>query len=150
MLTSISTPMAILLGGFITGTLDIGAAALINGRNPLAVLVYVASGVLGKPAFQGGLGTAALGMVLQWLMSLVIAALFVLAANRVPLLKQHWIVAGLAYGVGVFVVMNYVVVPLSEVARMPQFTAWTFAGNLLAMLGFGLMVAFFARATLPG
>jgi len=148
MLTSISTPMAILLGGFITGTLDIGAAALINGRHPLAVLAYVASGVLGKSAFQGGLGTAALGMVLQWLMSLLIAAVFVLAANRVPLLKQHWIVAGLAYGVGVFVVMNYVVVPLSEVARMPQFTTWTFAGNLLAMLGFGLMVAFFARATI--
>lgn len=147
MLTSISTPIAILLGGFITGTLDIGAAALINGRNPLAVLAYVASGVLGKPAFQGGLGTAALGMVLQWLMSLVIAAVFVLASNRVPLLKQHWILAGLTYGVGVFVVMNYVVVPLSEVARMPQFTAWTFAGNLLAMLGFGLLVAFFARAT---
>ncbi|MBV8838534.1 MAG: hypothetical protein JO000_18520, partial [Alphaproteobacteria bacterium] len=54
MFTSLSTPMAILLGGFITGTLDIGAAALINGRNPLAVLVYVASGVLGRPAFQGG------------------------------------------------------------------------------------------------
>ncbi len=148
MLTSISTPMAILLGGFVTGTLDIGAAALINGRNPLAVLMFVASGLLGKSAFQGGLGTAALGMVLQWLMSLVIAAVFVLAANRLPLLKQHWIVAGLAYGVGIFVVMNYVVVPLSEVARLPQFTAWTFAGNLLAMLGFGLMVAFFARAAI--
>ena len=148
MFTSLSTPMAILLGGFITGTLDIGAAALINGRNPLAVLVYVASGVLGRPAFQGGLGTAALGMVLQWLMSLIIAAVFVLASNRLPLLKQQWIVAGLAYGVGVFVVMNYVVVPLSEVARMPQFTAWTFAGNLIAMLGFGLLVAFFARATI--
>jgi hypothetical protein len=50
----------------------------------------------------------------------------------------------------VFVVMNYVVVPLSEIGRMPQFTAWTFAENLAAMLGFGLLVAFLARSSLPG
>jgi|SRR5581483_7200778 len=148
MLTSLSTPIAILFSGLVAGTLDIGAAALINGRNPLVILAFIASGLLGKSAFQGGLGTVTLGLFLQWLMSLVIAAAFVLASNRLPVLKLHWISTGLAYGVGVFVVMNYVVVPLSEIARMPQFTAWTFAGNLLAMLGFGLLVAFFARATI--
>jgi hypothetical protein len=40
-------------------------------------------------------------------------------------------------------------VPLSEVARLPQFTAWTLGGNLLAMLGFGVLIAFFARYALP-
>jgi len=53
-------------------------------------------------------------------------------------------------GVGIFVVMNYLVVPLSEIGRLPQFTAWTFGGNLVAMLGFGLMIAFFARGSLSG
>jgi glycopeptide antibiotics resistance protein len=43
------------------------------------------------------------------------------------------------------VVMNYVAVPLSEIGRIPQFTSWTFSGNVLAMLGFGLLIAFFAR-----
>jgi uncharacterized membrane protein YagU involved in acid resistance len=150
MTVSFSTPVAILLGGLITGTLDIGAAALINGRSPLVILMVIASGLLGKGSFQGGLPAVLLGLVLQWLMSLVIAAIYVLASNRIPELKLHWIAGGLAYGVGIFVVMNYVVVPLSEIGRMPQFTAWTFGGNALAMLAFGLLIAFFARGSLPG
>jgi uncharacterized membrane protein YagU involved in acid resistance len=147
---SFSTPVAILLGGLIAGTLDIGAAALINGRSPLVILLGIASGLLGKASFQGGLPTLVLGLGLQWLMSLIIAAVYVLVSNRIPELKQHWIAGGLAYGVGIFVVMNYMVVPLSEIGRIPQFTSWTFGGNVLAMLGFGLLIAFFARRSLSG
>jgi uncharacterized membrane protein YagU involved in acid resistance len=149
MTMSFSTPIAILLGGLIAGTLDIGAAALINARSPLVILLVIASGLLGKASFQGGLPAVILGLVLQWLMSLIIAAIYVLVSNRIPELKQHWIAGGLAYGVAVFVVMNYIVVPFSEIGRMPQFTAATFGGNLLAMLGFGLLIAFFARSSLP-
>jgi uncharacterized membrane protein YagU involved in acid resistance len=145
MMMTFSTPTAIVLGGLIAGTLDIVAAALINGRNPLVILLVIASGLLGKSSFQGGVPAVTLGLMLQWLMSLIIAAIYVLAANRFSELKPHWIAGGLAYGVAIFVVMNYVVVPLSEIGRAPQFTAWTLAGNLLAMLGFGLLVAFFAR-----
>lgn len=140
-----STLIAILLGGLIAGTLDIGAAALINGVNPIVILLVVASGVLGNAAFHGGLPAAGLGILLQWAMSLLIAAVYVLASNRLPVLKRHWLAGGLAYGVGVFIVMNFLVMPLSAVGRMPQFTTLTFAGNVLAMLAFGLLVAFFAR-----
>jgi len=42
--------------------------------------------------------------------------------------------------------MNYVVLPLSALGRTPHFTASRLAGNLLAMLLFGVIVAFFARA----
>lgn len=150
MVMSFSTPIAILLAGLIAGTLDIGAAALINGRNPLVILLYISSGLLGKASFQSGLPAVALGLLLQWLMSLAIAAVYVLASNRFPELKPYWIAGGLVYGVGIFLVMNYAAVPLSEIARLPQFTAWTFGGNLLAMLGFGVLVAFFARNTLSG
>ena len=150
MTASFSTPVAILLGGLIAGTLDIGAAAFINGRSPLVILLVIASGLLGKASFQGGLPAVILGLALQWLMSLIIAAIYVLVSNRIVELKQHWIAGGLAYGIGVFVVMNYVVVPLSEIGRIPQFTAWTLGGNLLAMLGFGLLIAFFARGSVPG
>jgi uncharacterized membrane protein YagU involved in acid resistance len=150
MTMSFSTPVAILLGGLIAGTLDIGAAALINGRSPLVILLVIASGLLGKASFQGGLPAVVLGLALQWLMSLIIAAIYVLVSNRIPELKRHWIAGGLAYGVGIFVVMNYVVVPLSRIGRIPQFSAWTFGGNTLAMLGFGLLIAFFARSSLSG
>src|SRR5438552_2068657 len=60
-------------------------------------------------------------------------------------LKRWWIAGGLAYGVGIFFVMNYVVVPLSAVHRVPHFTVQTFVENMLAMLLFGVIVAWFGR-----
>ncbi|MGH8122274.1 MAG: hypothetical protein ACREPT_05835 [Rudaea sp.] len=136
---------AIAAGGFIAGTLDIGAAALINRLSPFVILQVVARGVLGKASYSGGASSAALGMVLQWAMSLVIASIFVFAATRVPILRRRWIVAGLGYGVVVFFVMNYVVMPLSIIGSSPHFSAAAFALNMSAMLLFGLIIAFFAQ-----
>jgi len=136
---------AILAGGLVAGTVDIGAAALINGVSPAFIVRFVAGGVLGKDALAGGVEVAILGIALQLAMSLIIAGIYVVAARRISSLRRHWIVAGLAYGVGVFVVMNYVVVPLSAWSRWPRFTPASFAWNMLAMLLFGAIVAFFAR-----
>ncbi|MHB8528423.1 MAG: hypothetical protein ACYC8V_02800 [Caulobacteraceae bacterium] len=145
MKTRPSAARAIALGGFVAGTIDIGAAALINGRSPVFILRAIAGGVLGMATFADGAAAAFLGLFLQWAMSLLIAAIFVGACRRRPVLERIWIAGGLAYGAGIFVVMNFVVVPLSAYARMPRFTALKAAENLLAMLLFGLIVAFFAR-----
>ena len=142
--TSRPSLAAIVRGGLVAGTLDIFAAALINRISPLIILRAIASGLLGRAAFQGGLPVSLLGLVLQWAMSLLIAGIFVLAARRLSWLRRAWVVAGLLYGVVVFVVMEFVVVPLSA-AMKPHFSALSFAENLLAMLLFGLLVAFFAR-----
>jgi len=45
----------------------------------------------------------------------------------------------------IFFVMNYVVVPLSMVGHRPRLTPRHFAEDMLAMLLFGLIIAFFAR-----
>jgi hypothetical protein len=136
---------AILLGGFVAGTVDVGAAALINLLSPIRILQFIAGGLLGKAALSGGIPVALLGLVLQWLMAMIIAAVYVLAASWLPVLGRRWIAFGLAYGVVVFFVMNYVVVPLSAWARWPHFTPYSFTANMAAMLLFGLIVAFFAR-----
>jgi hypothetical protein len=143
-----STETAILLGGVVAGTIDIGAASAINGFiDPLRILKFIAAGLIGLPAAHaGGIETAALGYALQIGMALIIAAVFVLASNAVPLLKRNWLPAGLAYGVGVYFVMTYVVVPLSRIGAAPSFEWRGFALNLLAMLLFGTIVAWFARA----
>jgi hypothetical protein len=135
----------ILLGGIIAGTLDIGAASLINGAKPTRILQAIASGLLGKSAFDGNSATVELGLVLQWAMSIIIASIFVLAAQWRPVFKRHWIKAGLAYGVVVFLVMNYVVLPLSAIGHAPRFRVVHFAEDIVAMLLFGIVVAFFAR-----
>lgn len=139
---------AILLGGFIAGTIDIGAAALINWVSPLLILRFIAGGLLGKAALAGGAPVELLGLVLQWVMSLLIAAVCVVACGWLPSLRRRWVGGGLTYGVIIFFVMNYAVVPLSAWARWPHFTADKFAEILLAMLLFGLIVAFFAQRSI--
>jgi hypothetical protein len=137
--------LAILLGGLVAGTIDIGAAALINFVSPVRILHFIAGGLLGKPALAGGASIALLGLGLQWAMSLIIAAVYVLAVRWLPVLQRRWIMGGLAYGVVTFFVMNYVVVPLSAWAKWPTFTAEKFVENMLAMLLFGLIVTYFAQ-----
>ncbi|HJU26699.1 MAG TPA: hypothetical protein VJ722_08495 [Rhodanobacteraceae bacterium] len=143
-----ATVRAILAGGLIAGTIDVGAAALINWINPLFVLRFIAGGLLGKAALQGGLPAAAWGMLLQWLMSLLIAAIFVIAALRLRWLTARPILSGLAYGVVIYFVMNYVVMPLSAWHRVPPFRLLSFVENLVAMLVFGLIISFCARSAL--
>jgi hypothetical protein len=137
----------ILLCGVIAGTIDLGAATLISGRSPVFILHAIAGGLIGKDAaFSGGTSTAVLGLLLQWVMSILIAAIFVSGKRLLPVLYRHWAVSGLGYGVIVFFVMNYVVVPLSAYHAIPHFSAAGFAKNIAAMLLFGLIISWFARS----
>jgi hypothetical protein len=135
----------VVVGGLIAGTIDIGAASVINMLSPIVIMQAIASGVLGRASFRMGLSSAVLGLVLQWAMSILIAAIFVGAARRLNILTRRWIVGGVAYGVVVYFIMNYVVVPLSAARFSGKFTITGFAENMLAMLLFGLIVAFCAR-----
>ena len=139
---------AILWGGLVAATLDIGAAVLISGRSFGFILQFIASGLLGKAAFEGGAAAVALGFALQELMGLIIAAIYVIASLKLSWLRRSWALWGVAYGAGIFAVMNYVVVPLSAVGRFPTFSAESFVKNLVAMLLFGLIIAWFARRRL--
>lgn len=138
---------AIAWGGLVAGTIDIGAASLINWLSPIFICKVVAGGLLGKAALQGGNDVAAFGMILQWIESFIIAAVYVSAADWLPVLKRQWLLFGLAYGVGIFFVMNYVVVPLSAWHRFPHMAWDKFTENMAAMLLFGVIVAYFAART---
>lgn len=104
----------IVTGTLVAGTLDILSAVaytLIAGKNPLNMLKGLASAVLGDDAVKGGIHIALAGLLLHFAIMAVIVAVFVIAANRVRSLKTSWVLAGIAYGVGVWFVMNYVVLP---------------------------------------
>ena len=148
-----ATLNAIILGGLTAGSVDIFAPALIYLVSPLLICKAIASGLLGKPAFSGGLGAVVLGIVLQWAMSIIIAAIFVTAWKRLAWMRRDWRVTGLLYGVPVYLVMTYVVRPLSAAWPPADYSKpidWLKVGeNLLAMLLFGLILAWFARRYLP-
>ena len=136
---------AIIAGGFIAGTIDIGAAVALNHIGPITILHAIASGILGKASYSGGLNTALFGLVLQWAMSLIIAAIFVLAASRLPVLRLRWLAMGLAYGVGIFVVMTFVVVPLSASFPKNPPKLPGAAEQFAAMLLFGAIISYCAK-----
>jgi hypothetical protein len=138
------TLIAALAGGMIAATIDIGAARLINGHSIPFILQTIAGGLLAQQSFAGGTRTVILGAVLQELMGILIAAVYLGASFLRPALLRRWFAYGLAYGVVIFAVMNYVVLPLSAWHVVPHFSFVRLVGNLLAMLLFGVIVAYFA------
>jgi hypothetical protein len=137
-----AVPHACVVAGLVAGTIDIFAASLVAWKNPLFILRVVAAGLLGRDAVGGGAGTELVGLLLQWGMSILIATVFVAAALRLAWMRRYPVRSGLAFGVLVFVAMNYIVVPLSALGpKPPHFSAGSFAGNFLAMLLFGLVIS---------
>jgi hypothetical protein len=117
---------AIFWGGLACGILDITQACIawgVRGIPPVRILQSIASGVLGRQAFQGGAKTAILGGALHFLIAFTAAAVFYAASRKIKFLTQRPIVAGLLYGEVVYLVMNFVVVPLSAIHKFPTFTA---------------------------
>jgi hypothetical protein len=138
--------IALVVGGALAGLADIAMAAIINHVGLDVIMRAIARGLLGGPAMQGGLPVAILGLFLQVAMSVLIALIYGAASLRLPVLTRRWVTSGLAYGVVVFVVMNWVVVPLSAIHALPRFKSLLHAGeNLLAMFVFALIIAFFAH-----
>jgi len=141
---------AILVGGGLAGTFDIAYAisfAAWRGMPPEKLLQLVASGLLGSAAYDGGWNTALLGLGLHFLISLAAAAVFYTVARRwLPVLRTHPIEAGLAFGLGMFALMNFIVLPLSAFAVRPFQVNAVFFNLLLAHVCFiGWPIAVAAR-----
>jgi uncharacterized membrane protein YagU involved in acid resistance len=138
------------VGGLVAGTLDIGAAALINRVSPVLIAHYIATGIMGPAALSAGAPAACLGVLLQWAMSVVIAAIYWFVTARMPQLRARWWLGGLLAGVVIFLVMNFIVMPFSAAPVtlhevIARFRPAKGAENLLAMFVFGLIVAYCAR-----
>jgi hypothetical protein len=120
--TSPSRPgVAIAVGGAAAGALDIlGAFAVYWPAPPAGILRSIAAGVLGTAAARsGGASTAALGLLLHFVIACGAAAVFVAACRVAPgLARRPWL-TGPLYGLAVFVTMNYVVIPWSAIGRWP-------------------------------
>ncbi len=113
---------AILGGGLIAGILDITAAFVfyaLRGVSPIRILHSVASGLLGAAASQGGFATAALGLLLHFIIATGWTGVFYLLSRRLVVLSRRPVIAGMAYGVAVYFLMNLVVLPLSAFPKRP-------------------------------
>lgn len=127
------------------GALDIlGAFVVYRQSPPAAILRSVAAGLTGSR--PGGAGLAAAGLALHFVIAFGAAAVFVMASRRWPaLLRRPWL-TGPLYGLAVFLVMQYVVIPLSAIGRFPgPWTATTLQVIALHLFVVGLPIALAAR-----
>jgi uncharacterized membrane protein YagU involved in acid resistance len=141
---------AILLGGLIAGTIDISYACIFSylrrGTSPVRILQSVASGALGRSAFEGGARTAALGLVFHFLIATIAAAIYYLASRRLRFLVNYAVICGPLYGVCIYLVMNFVVLPLSAIGSRPALPLPVLiSGLLIHMFGIGLPIALIVR-----
>lgn len=140
----------IVLGGlfiFIVQTIHMWIVYTLIQKTPFVVSwQFIASGVLGEAAFAGGMATALVGVLFHLIISLAVVAVFVLAADRMPLLRRHVIVGSLLYGFGVFLVMNMIVTPLSAAPPLPVPTLpWLIEAVLAHILLVGLPLGMLVR-----
>jgi len=102
------------------GVMDITAALVVYGLfglRPQRLLQGIAAGVLGPQSYQGGWGTALLGLFLHFVIAYGAATVFFAASRWMRFLVEHAVVAGVLYGVAVYFFMQWVVLPLSKATR---------------------------------
>lgn len=128
------------IGGAMAGVLDaIYASVLwgvVLGSNPAGVWQAVAAGLLGPAAFLGGNATVAFGLALHFFIAFCMALTYVLASRRLPVLVTRPLLMGVLYGVPLYLVMNFVVIPLSALEFRPPDAA----GVIRALLAHVLLV----------
>lgn len=136
-------------GGLVVGVLDALDAMIFSGLHggvsPSRVWQFVASGVLGRASFSGGTKTVLLGLLIHFLISFVLAAIYYGASVKFPMLLRRAALWGVIYGVAVYFVMNYVVLPLSAAPPLSFSVASLLNGVIGHALLVGLPIALIAR-----
>ena len=145
-------PLAALLGGtLVIGSLDMAYAIAfwaMRGVAPIRIFQSVAAGLLGSDAARGGgMRTALLGAALHYFIAFSIVLVYWIASRALPLLIQRPVLCGAAYGLIVYGVMNYVVIPLSNARKGGGFLlSWFVCSLIVHAFLIGVPAALFARA----
>lgn len=112
----------------VAGVLDILFAIsywrLLANVPAMRILQSVAAGLLGRESFAGGAATAALGLGLHFAIVAAMAFAYYATASRWRALGARPLPWGSVYGLILYGVMNYVVVPLSAAPQSPKDMLW--------------------------
>jgi uncharacterized membrane protein YagU involved in acid resistance len=138
--------LAIVVGGLIVGVLDLAYAIVVYGpRKPILIPQFIASGILGLKSFEGGTKTAALGVILHFIIALGAATVYYLASRRLTFLVSRAVLCGLIYGALVYLFMHLVVLPLSAIPKEPTQVVYQAFEFVWHWIGVGLPIALSVR-----
>jgi hypothetical protein len=116
----------------------------LYGLAPSRLLQNIASGLLGKPAFGGGINTVLMGALLHYVMMFMMVGAYYLAARRFTGLSTYPWRYGSLYGVLLYIVMNEIVLPLSAAPKTPFVMSWIVSSIVVHWL-IGVVIAHGAR-----
>jgi len=135
--------LAIAVGGFIAGAVDLFEACIQKGWD---IPLVIATDPLGPKAEQGGVGTYVLGAFLRFFIAFSAAAMYYAAGRRLPFLTEHPLLCGLYFGATVKLVTHLIVLPLSALhAGGPYSIHSLIVGLLQKMVVVGLPISFSVR-----
>jgi hypothetical protein len=134
----------ILFAALLVGTLDIALAILHfyikTGRPPVLVLQYIASAVYGSQAYSETWPYAGTGMALHYAIAFIFTVLFFAVYRPLRLYRIHWLLTGILFGLFTWLVMNLLVLPLTQVphSSFRIYPALLNAGILILAIGWPL------------
>lgn len=135
-------------GGLAMGTLDLVFACLfwglLRGVAPERILQSIAAGLQGPAAFQGGGASAVLGAACHYGIATSMVLAYYLASARHRALVLQPVRHGLAYGLLLYAVMTWIVVPLSNAPPANAYPPWVLASIAMHMV-LGVVCAWYAR-----
>lgn len=140
--------LLIIKAGLVTGSLDILLACAnawwSAGVSPERVLRFVASGLIGKNAFQDLPAFAFLGLLIHYCIAFFWTIFFFLLYPKLKSIIRNKYFQGILYGIFIWLAMNLLVLPVS---RTPEITFhWLDAlkGAGILIIAIGLPLAFIA------
>jgi hypothetical protein len=145
MLAQNSTTTTIFKSGLVAGTLDAIAGVIVYfiwfKFNPFQVLQFIASGVHGPSAINSGIPMIFAGMIYHYFIAFVVAAIYFFAYPKISVLRNYKIVSGLLFGLGIWLIMNLLVLPNSNIPKGPFDAGLAAVGIIWHMLLVGLPIA---------
>ena len=138
-------------GGLLVAVFDAVFAcawwAVADGVGPMRILQSIGAGLLGEASFAGGWRSAAIGAAAHGVIAICMVGAYMFAAPRLPVLARQPLRWGAAYGLFLYALMNFVVVPLSAAPRNELPAAWVAASVAVHVL-IGIASALLARRAL--
>ncbi len=126
----------------IAGTLDIFSACtyytIRTGNSPIRVLKFVASGYFGNEAIAGSNFYAVAGLLFHYLIAFIFTVFFFLICPYLQKMVRSHLSTALLYGIFVWLVMNRVVLPLSNTPKGPFQWQQALIGALILVCMIGL------------
>jgi len=135
----------IALTGLLTSTLDAVAAVISAHKMPAAtVFKFIASGVFGKAAFDGGFEMVGAGIFFHYSIAFSITAvLFVMYPMFISFLKNKYLVA-VVFALIPWVITHLMIVPLSRIGWSPMEVGGIVIGIVILIITIGLPIVLIA------